>query len=96
MVTEPAGVPVITGGRLVDADVGSAAAVTVMSNIPRKTTSMPSLTESTMSAFVPTLPARGVPEIRPVSGLKFAQDGRFTIENLSTSRSTSVAFGTNA
>jgi hypothetical protein len=84
-----AGEPEIVGGRF---DVG---AVTAIENAGNAALLAPSLTEITMLANVPVVPAGGVPESRPVLVSNVAQAGRPEIANVSAPPSGSLAVGTN-
>ena len=66
---------------------------TVIENGLRLRDALPSVTLIMMFPYVPVWLAVGVPERRPVVGLKVAHDGRFWMLNVRTSPSASVADG---
>ena len=68
-------------------------AATAMLNAANWPFRYPSLAVITMFEYVPTLPAAGVPDNRPVVLLKLAQDGAFEMLNTILSPFGSTAVG---
>ncbi len=87
------GTPEIEGGGS-DVDVAVLVAVsTCIVNAGRDALFQPSLTAITILAYVPALPAEGVPESRPVLLLKVAHEGWLVIPNVNVRPDVSVADG---
>jgi hypothetical protein len=83
------GAPDIVGGELV------VAAVTTMLKGANETVLLPSVTEMTMLANVPTFDISGMPSRTPVPVSKLAHAGRLRIVNVRVSPSASAATGAN-
>lgn len=88
-MTDVDGVPEIVGGVF----AGGGVLLTVTLNAGSAVVVLPSLTLMTMSLYVPTLPAPGVPRSRPVASVNVAHAGGFKTENVSESPSASLALG---
>ena len=90
--TVVAGVPEMTGGRLLPPPLPPDVA-TVSEKGGNEVCSEPSLALMTMPDVVPTLPLAGVPESRPVEVLKVAHAGRLAMDQVRARPSGSLPDG---